>query len=177
MGTVTRLGRRRALAALVCAPFTSFAQPAPTPVRSLAFHHTHTDERLEVTYFENGSYLTQPLAAVEYLLRDFRTGELHAIDVRLLDILHTLTDRCGKGCFEVISGFRSPVTNAHLRATTEGVASNSLHLTGRAIDVRLRGCDTARLRAAAMALAEGGVGYYPQSNFVHLDTGRVRSWG
>jgi len=169
-------GRRRLLAALACVPLNALGEPLATS-RSLAFRHTHTDERLEVAYFENGSYLPQPLAAIEHLLRDFRTGEVHAIDVRLLDILHALNRRCGAGCFEVISGFRSAATNAQLQASTEGVASNSLHLSGRAIDVRLSGCDTAQLRAAALATAQGGVGYYPQSDFVHLDTGRVRSWG
>jgi uncharacterized protein YcbK (DUF882 family) len=169
--------RRRVLVALALAPVLARAQALHAPARSLVFHHTHTDERLEVTYFENGSYLPQPLAAIEHLLRDFRTGELHAIDVRLLDTLHALAAQCGGGCFEVISGFRSATTNAQLQAATEGVATNSLHLTGRAIDVRLQGFATEKLRETAIALGLGGVGYYPQSDFIHLDTGRVRSWG
>jgi len=95
----------------------------------------------------------------------------------LLDTLHTLCTNCGGGAFEIISGYRSPKTNAQLQMASSGVAEHSLHLEGRAIDVRLAGLATARLRDAALALGVGGVGYYPKSDFVHLDTGRVRRWG
>ncbi|MCZ7566575.1 MAG: DUF882 domain-containing protein [Burkholderiales bacterium] len=114
---------------------------------------------------------------MQRLLRDFRTGEAHAIDVALLDTLHALCAACGGRTFEIISGYRSPTTNAMLRRTSVGgVAKRSLHMDGRAIDVRLVGVDTARLRDAAKALGRGGVGYYRESDFVHLDTGRARSW-
>jgi len=149
----------------------------PQPARTLSLHAVHTDERAELTYFENGSYVADAIAAIEWLLRDFRTGEQHPIELGLIDMLHILQQRCGGAGFEVISGYRSAVTNAQLHATTEGVAPNSLHVSGRAIDVRLNRCETSRLREAALALRLGGVGYYPQSDFVHLDTGRVRSWG
>ncbi|HLE65999.1 MAG TPA: DUF882 domain-containing protein, partial [Burkholderiales bacterium] len=109
--------------------------------------------------------------------RDFRTGETHPIDPRLLDTLNVLCALCGGGVFEVISGYRSPKTNAMLRGAGGGVAEHSLHVEGRAIDLRLTGFRTARLRDAAIALGRGGVGYYPKSDFVHLDTGRVRNWG
>ena len=169
--------RRLLLAGLACCPFTAAAQQRAPQSRSLTFYHTHTDERLTVTYFAEGSYLPEAIGDIERLLRDFRTGEIHAIDVNLLDTLHALAMQCAGSTFEVISGYRSPATNAALQAATEGVASNSLHLTGRAVDVRMSGFETASLRAAALALLRGGVGYYPQSDFVHLDTGRVRSWG
>jgi uncharacterized protein YcbK (DUF882 family) len=146
--------------------------------RSLSFRHTHTDERLRIVYFEGGAYVPDSLARIDRLLRDFRSGDVHPIDPRLLDTVFALGAACGGGTFEIISGFRSPRTNAMLRETGGGgVARHSLHMDGRAIDVRLVGFDTARLRTAAIALGRGGVGYYRSSDFVHLDTGRPRSWG
>jgi uncharacterized protein YcbK (DUF882 family) len=145
--------------------------------RRLAFYHTHTSERLDVVYAENGDYVPGALAEINHLLRDFRTGDVHAIDPRLLDLLHAVLSRTGsRGRFEVISGYRSPHTNESLRNRSNGVAQNSLHLRGQAIDVRLTDVETARVRRAALDLASGGVGYYPASDFVHLDTGRVRAW-
>jgi uncharacterized protein YcbK (DUF882 family) len=139
--------------------------------------HTHTGEALTVTYFADGAYVPEALAQIDHLLRDFRTGEVSPIGTGLLDALHALAGVCGGETFEVISGYRSAATNAMLQNTSEGVATNSLHLQGRAVDVRLTGFDTAKLRDAAIALGRGGVGYYPASDFVHLDTGRVRRWG
>jgi uncharacterized protein YcbK (DUF882 family) len=169
--------RRLLLSGLVCAPFAAAAQSPLPQTRSLSLHHLHTDERLAVTYFADGGYVPEAIGEIEWLLRDFRTGEMHAIDLRLLDTLQALAERCSGANFEVISGYRSPATNAQLQAFSDGVASNSLHLTGRAVDVRMNRFDTAKLRDAALELARGGVGYYPQSDFIHLDTGRVRSWG
>lgn len=171
--------RRLLLQALALAPFGfSRVSAANTAAeRALAFRHTHTGERLEIAYFARGEYLPAALARIDWLLRDFRTGDAHRMDARLLDLLHALCASCGGGEFEIISGYRSPRTNAQLRAVSGGVAERSLHLEGRAIDVRLAGLPTARLRDAALALAAGGVGYYPKSDFVHLDTGRVRRWG
>jgi uncharacterized protein YcbK (DUF882 family) len=143
----------------------------------LAFHHTHTDEQLSIVYRRDGRYLAPALERIDWLLRDFRTGEMRRMDPRLLDILHALSRSCDGDTFEVVSAYRSPATNAMLRQSGDGVARRSLHLDGRAIDVRLTGFDTARLRDAALTLGRGGVGYYPSSNFVHLDTGRVRTWG
>lgn len=165
------------MAGLACCPLAGVARSSPSEARLLSFYHTHTGERVAVTYFTEGSYVPAAIGEIEHLLRDFRTGEIHAIDVELLDTLCLLGDRCAGGTFEVISGYRSATTNEQLQAATEGVATNSLHLRGRAVDVRLSGVDTARLRDAALKLARGGVGYYPQSDFVHLDTGQVRSWG
>ncbi|MGE3841227.1 MAG: YcbK family protein [Vicinamibacterales bacterium] len=147
------------------------------PSRSLQFIHTHTGEHLDVEYFTNGAYAEDALGAVNHFLRDFRTGEVHTIDPLLLDVLHALTRATESSTpFAVISGYRSPATNQMLRQHSEGVAARSLHMTGRAIDIRLADVALGSLRAAAVSLGRGGVGYYPASNFVHVDTGRVRTW-
>lgn len=144
----------------------------------LCFRHTHTDESLRIVYRSGGTYVPSALERIDWLMRDFRTGDVARIDPRLLDILHTLRTNCGGESFEIISAFRSPTTNERLhKADGTGVATRSLHMDGRAIDVRIPGFDTAALRDAALALKAGGVGYYPESDFVHLDTGRVRHWG
>jgi uncharacterized protein YcbK (DUF882 family) len=180
---VTEISHRRrsllraatCLLPLATLPLSAFAHMrAP---RRLRFYHTHTSEQLDIVYAENGSYLPDALAEIDHLLRDFRSGDVHVIDPRLLDLLHAVREGVGSnGRYEVISGFRSPATNQLLRSRSQGVAQKSLHLQGMAIDVRLTGTETSRLRRAAIALAAGGVGYYPASDFVHLDTGRVRSW-
>lgn len=176
-----RACRRLLLRGFAAAPFAvGFARAraalAAEP-RSLSLRHLHTGERLSLVYYADGAYVPESLAQVDWLLRDFRTGEVHAIDPQLLDTLHALQRKCRQSAFEIISGYRSSRTNTMLRIAGGGVAERSLHLSGRAIDVRLTGFDTARLRAAAVSLGRGGVGYYPESNFVHLDTGRVRTWG
>jgi uncharacterized protein YcbK (DUF882 family) len=144
--------------------------------RSISFYHTHTGERLTAVYFEGGRYVPAALSSFNGLLRDFRTGDVTELDARLFDTLYALNLACGPGAFEVVSAFRSPRTNDMLRSRGGGVATNSLHTQGRAIDVRLAGRDTRRLRDAAVALRHGGVGYYARSDFVHLDTGRFRTW-
>jgi uncharacterized protein YcbK (DUF882 family) len=160
------------------APPRLFAVPAEA--RSLSFAHTHTGERLSVTYFQAGAYVQRALAQVNVLLRDFRDETVHRIDPQLLDVLYALQCRCGSSeAFEIISGYRSPATNAQLRGKSRasGVAEHSLHMDGRAIDVRLRGEATHRVALLARQLQSGGVGYYRVSDFVHVDTGRVRLWG
>jgi len=145
--------------------------------RTLNLVHTHTAERLRVEYFSDGRYLPDALGRVNQFLRDFRTGEIHAIDPGLLDLLHRLTGVSGAARpFQVISGFRSPATNASLRQRSEGVAAGSLHMKGQAIDIRPADVGLAALRACALDLRGGGVGYYPASNFIHIDVGRVRTW-
>ena len=153
------------------------ALAAVTP-RVLTFAHLHTAERLTVQYSDGLRYLPDALGAINHLLRDFRTGAEHAIDPRLLDLLHALHGVTGSTRpFEIISGYRSPQTNTMLRRTgSGGVASGSLHMRGQAIDLRLPDVPLAFLRDAALSLRRGGVGYYPSSNFVHVDTGRVRRW-
>ena len=150
---------------------------SPSEERLLSFVHTHTSERLTVPYFAEGSYLAEGLATLRGFLRDFRTGEEHEIDPALFDLLHDLKLATGtQSPFHVISGYRSPRTNAMLREHGHGVASGSMHLLGRAIDVRLTDTSSAVLRDAAIELARGGVGYFHDSDFVHVDTGRVRRW-
>jgi uncharacterized protein YcbK (DUF882 family) len=143
----------------------------------LSFVHAHTRETLSTVYFQDGNYLVPSLERVNHLLRDFRTNEVHSIDPALLDILFDLQAQAHHdGPFEVISGYRSPQTNAALRRQSSAVAEHSLHMDGRAIDVRLRGFPTEKLRDVAVALHRGGVGFYAASDFVHVDTGRVRVW-
>lgn len=145
--------------------------------RALAFVNTHTGERLEVGYFRNGVYCGSALQKINHILRDHRTGEIQAMDRRLLDLLFTVKHRLGCDTpFHVISGYRSPATNNRLRRQSSGVAKFSYHMLGRAIDIRLPGCDTRRLRRACQELRCGGVGYYPHSDFVHVDTGPRRTW-
>jgi uncharacterized protein YcbK (DUF882 family) len=176
--------RRRFLTGLVvCLPaagalaLRAGAVEAPAVGRRLLLENTHTGEVLDARYFADSNYSPEQLGALDWLLRDYRTGEIIPIDTRLFDLLHELaSDARREPHYEIISGYRSPATNAMLVATTDGVSSNSLHMQGRAIDVRLVGLSAVALRDLALARQAGGVGYYPASNFVHLDTGRVRSW-
>jgi uncharacterized protein YcbK (DUF882 family) len=175
------VNRRRFLSTLAtAAPLLALPGTAASSVpdfRALRFQHLHTGERLEVEYVSRGHYLPDALASINHLLRDFRTHDVHAIDPLLLDLLHALSIATGtQHPFEVISGYRSPATNQHLRDRSSGVASGSLHMVGKAIDIRVRDVRLSALRDAARALARGGVGYYPASDFVHVDTGRVRTW-
>jgi uncharacterized protein YcbK (DUF882 family) len=159
---------------LMAAP-AALALAAPT--RRLAFDNLHTGEQLAVTYWEAGAYLPGALGAVNHVLRDYRNGEVHAIEPKLLDLLTVLGSSLGSEVsFGIISGYRSPQTNAMLHEQSGQVASGSLHMLGQAIDIRIAGVDTTRIRDAALALCLGGVGYYPTSNFVHVDVGRVRRW-
>lgn len=145
--------------------------------RTLTFYHTHTDTWLTVTFAVDGEFVASALQDVNEFLGDFRTGDSIDMDAELLNILYDLRQSVGSdGAYEVISAYRSPATNEMLRQQGSGVARNSQHLKGKAIDVRLRGVDTAALRDAAIALQRGGVGYYKGSDFVHVDTGRVRRW-
>jgi uncharacterized protein YcbK (DUF882 family) len=153
------------------------ARAIETGERHLSFYHTHTNKRLDITYARDGQYIGTALTDVNEFLSDFRTGDLTTIDTDLLDLLHDIRERLGgEGRYEVISAYRSPKTNEALRNNSSGVAKNSQHLLGRAIDVRLEGTDLVRLRDTAIAMQRGGVGYYEDSNFVHVDTGRVRRW-
>lgn len=156
---------------------TSWARTALPAERRLQLYNTHTGEQLTATYWAEGQYQTQELAAIDRLLRDHRSGEVQPMDRRLFDILYRLQLQAGgRGAYEVISGYRSPATNRQLRRTGNGVAKDSLHTHARAIDIRLTGIRLADLRQAALGLRAGGVGYYPSSNFIHIDTGRVRNW-
>ncbi len=147
------------------------------PVRTLSLHNLHTGEKISASFWEKGHYIGDSLASFNKVMRDFRSNEVHRIDPRLFDQLFLLQHRLGKqGEIQIISGYRSPATNAMLRSNSSGVAKKSYHMKGQAIDLRLPGVELAHVRNAAKQLAVGGVGYYPGSNFVHLDTGPVRSW-
>ena len=145
--------------------------------RQLSFYHTHTRRSLEVVYYANGEYVDSALDDINRFLKDFRTGEVTAMNPQLLDLLHDLRSELGSiEAYEVISAYRSPKTNEMLRSRSGGVAKNSQHLHGKAIDVRLTDVPIAELRRVAYNLQRGGVGYYEASDFVHLDTGRFRTW-
>lgn len=173
------IGRRRLLAGalgLAAPSFIAGGASASAP-RRLSLLNLHTGERLAATYFEAGRYLPDALAAIDRVLRDHRTGAVHPISPELLDLVATLSDRLsGAGTVQVISGYRSPVSNAALHARSSGVATRSLHMQGMAMDIRVPGVELGRVRKAALSLGRGGVGYYPQSDFVHVDVGRVRQW-
>ena len=145
--------------------------------RRLSFYHTHTGQSLDVVYYRNGQYVDAALEEINRFLMDFRTGDTVEIDPGLLNILYDIRNELGSdGVYEVISAYRSPKTNEMLRARSGGVAKKSQHLLGNAIDVRLRGVPVEVLRDTALRMKRGGVGFYRKSNFVHIDTGRVRRW-
>ncbi len=145
--------------------------------KRIALLNLHTDERLDIEYFRDGAHVPSALSAIDVLLRDFRTGERHPIDPGLMDYLVQVAQTAGADpVFSVISGYRSAQTNARLRERSTGVARHSLHVEGRAIDVRMAGIDCADLAAHALGLKRGGVGYYRASDFVHMDTGAFRTW-
>ncbi len=145
--------------------------------KMLVLENTHTGEVLETTYRVGARLQPGELGRIDWMFRDHRTGEVLPIDPRLYDLLHELASQAGvPPRYQIISGYRSPATNAMLAAKSDGVSSRSLHMEGKAVDVRLVGVPLATLRDLALARALGGVGYYPDSDFVHLDVGRVRTW-
>jgi uncharacterized protein YcbK (DUF882 family) len=145
--------------------------------RQIAFYHTHTRASLQITYAVGGEYVESALIEINDFLSDFRTGDETVMDPELLDLIYDVRQSLGSnGTYEIISAYRSPKTNEMLRSNSTGVAKNSQHVLGKAIDVRLRDVNSSELRDAAIALQRGGVGYYKDSNFVHIDTGRVRHW-
>lgn len=170
---------------LVCAaalaiPLPCYAQlkQAALRERALSFYNTHTGEELKKTVFwADGHYMPDALEEINYLLRDFRCNEVSNIDPRLCDTLFALRKKLDtERPIHIISGYRSPQTNQQLRRQSKGVAKNSLHLVGRAIDLRIPELRLANVRKAALSLQSGGVGYYPGSDFIHIDTGPLRQW-
>lgn len=150
---------------------------------SLQFHNTHTGETFSGAYKDSlGNYIPGALEKINYILRDHRTNEIYKINVQLLDVLHEISMGLGKDCkstpicFHVISGYRSPSTNNMLRQKSKSVYHKSAHMTGCAIDIRVPGVPLRALCDKAISLKKGGVGYYPQSNFIHVDTGKVKTW-
>ena len=160
------------MAGLPVKAFASTLEP-----RRVALHNLHTGESLNAVYWDNGSYVPDAMQALNKVLRDFRTNDVHAIDPGLYDILDAMSGKLeNRAPFQVISGYRSPRTNAALHAKSNGVAAHSLHMDGLAMVIRLVGVALTNLLAAALSMKRGGVGFYPTSNFVHVDVGRVRTW-
>lgn len=143
----------------------------------ISLHNPHTGESFSGAYRVGDKYLPESFERINYFLRDFRTREIFPMDPRVIDIISIIQRKtANRGPLEILSGYRSPKTNAMLRRASAGVAKNSFHMYGQAIDIRLPGYSTGRLRSIARGLKAGGVGYYPKSDFIHVDTGKVRSW-
>ena len=158
-------------------PELAQASTGPANGRALHFTNVHTGEKFQGEYWSNGRYLPDAFGEIKSVMRDYRTGEKFPIDPRLMDILYVLQHRLENfEGYEVFSGYRCEATNARLRRISRGVAAHSLHMTGQACDLNLPGTRLSHVRQAAITLRSGGVGYYPSSDFVHVDTGRVRYW-
>ncbi len=168
------LSMSAATVAALSIPSISFGVSNP---RKLSFYHTHTRQKLDVCYGSSECYEQGALEKIDHFLRDFRTGEEYPIDLKLLDLLSSIREKLGgHGTFEVISGFRSSKTNQQLRNKSSDVAKKSLHMVGKAIDIRMTGVPIRKVQICALDMKYGGVGFYGKSNFIHLDTGRVRYW-
>lgn len=169
------LGLGATAATLIASPLQAAVRAMPE--RALSLYNTHTGEWLKTVYWTDGGYVPRALSQISRLLRDHRSGDIHPIDPRLLDLMAGVHRKFGtRGAIHIISGYRSPATNALLASLSDGVASNSLHMSGQAVDIRIPGASVRTLGRAARAMKAGGVGMYPSSGFVHIDTGRVRVW-
>ena len=145
--------------------------------KKISLYNIHTGEHVKATYWANGDYIYDEIASIEFLMRDFRTNDLHPIDIPLIEYMHKLHSVVhAKKDILIISGFRSPKTNNYLRKKGGGVAKRSFHMVGRAADIRIPGVELSLLKYAAILLYKGGVGYYPKSGFLHIDTGKPRYW-
>ena len=166
-----------ALAGLSPSPVFAAIRDRMTPKRSLSLYNPNTKEALDATYWSNGHYVRKALADISHIMRDRHTGEIKPIDSRLLDVLHAISMQLKtQEPFHIMSGYRSPQTNALLRKWGRAAAANSFHMQGKAVDIRLPKCGLSSLRRASYKLRSGGVGYYPRSGFVHVDVGPVRYW-
>src|SRR5262245_2130583 len=171
------LGRSLAATGLLLPRAAAAATVEEPAAREASFYNTHTGASLSAFYWEQGHSVPAKLTEIDYVLRDFRTGDVHAIDPELVDLVHRLRLAMAyDGPVHVISGYRSPKTNALLARRSTKVAKNSYHMKGMAIDLRLPGRRLEEVRAAALSLGGGGVGFYPGPQFVHIDTGPVRTW-
>ena len=147
------------------------------PTRHLSVFHIHTEERLDITYCNQGQYSQEALTKINHIMRDHYNGEVKSINIPLIDFLSAIAMKLETSLpFHIISGYRSPTTNAMLRKRSRKVARNSMHMQGKAVDISIPGCDLLSLKQTALDLNVGGVGYYPYRNFIHVDTGRVRFW-
>jgi uncharacterized protein YcbK (DUF882 family) len=154
------------------------ASMEPSREYRLRLFHTHTNQRIDIVYRREGAYLPDALAKLDFFLRDHRTGDVHHYDPALFDLLSDLMMKAGKpeGEIDVVCGYRTPWSNEYLRTHGRAVAKHSMHMQAKAIDIRVPGIKTLRLRELALAMRRGGVGYYRASDFVHVDVGRVRRW-
>lgn len=174
---VLKMGLAGFLGSLIPLSLGSQANAANFKAWKVDFRNAHTGERFSGVYRVGNRYLPQAFERMNYVLRDFRTNEVFPMDPRIIDLIKAIQDDAGRsGPLEVLSGYRSPKTNAMLRGASTGVARNSLHMYGQAMDIRLPGYSTRRLRDIARRQKVGGVGYYSKSNFIHVDTGKVRHW-
>ena len=175
--------RRQVLGAAGVAVVAGVASPAIANVgkancRSLSLNNLHTGERASFDYWVDGSYVPESLTEINHFLRDYYNNQVHVMDPKLLDLVNLLHRTVGSSAeVQVISGYRSPTTNAAMHAMDHGVAAHSLHMKGMAMDIRVSDVALHRLHSAAVAMRVGGVGYYPSADFIHVDTGRVRYWG
>ena len=175
-GTLAAAAAPTVLGATVRTPATTLS-PGTADLRRVRVHNLHTGDKLDAVYFEKGAYVRDALAEAMRVMRDWRNGQEHVMDPRLFDALDAIAGKLEtRTPFQIISGYRSPATNAMLHERSHGVASQSQHLLGKASDVRVEGVDLRHLQRAALSLGAGGVGYYPASNFVHVDVGPVRQW-
>lgn len=167
------------LATLACSVATPALAAVPNlkGVRALSFHNLHTDEKLHVTYWRGGKYDPAACAKINHILRDHYSGDVGHMNIRLMDLLYDLQHKLQNDRpVEIISGYRSPQTNLRLASYSDGVAKNSYHTKGMAIDIRMPGTSLSKLHSTALHMRRGGVGYYPDSQFVHVDVGPVRTW-
>jgi uncharacterized protein YcbK (DUF882 family) len=172
-----KLGLVAALPVIIPGTAMAAFRAIPKRPRSLSFYNLHTGESLKTTYFTNGEYVAGALREIDFILRDWRQNEVKPIEPALLDLLVGIRHRLGTNePINIISGYRTPITNAMLHFRSEGVAVHSLHLDGKAIDICVPGRSLKNVKRAAMSMFGGGVGYYPRTGFVHVDTGRLRFW-
>ncbi|HYM07863.1 MAG TPA: DUF882 domain-containing protein [Terriglobales bacterium] len=159
-------------------PFAGSASLNSQPEYRLRLRHLHTNEQIDLVYRRGDDYIPEAMDRLDRFLRDHRTGTIYRLDPRLFDLLHDLSASLAhpESEIDIVCGYRSPWSNEFLRHTTYGVASHSLHMQGEAIDIRIPGVATSKLRDVALSLHRGGVGYYPKSEFVHVDVGRIRRW-
>jgi uncharacterized protein YcbK (DUF882 family) len=175
-----RMALRAGLGLVVAAavPLPAFARAlASKPSRELSFVNMHTGEKLRAEYVHNGVYVPSALHAINFLMRDHHNNKVHPIDPHLIDVAHMLHGRVGgKGPIDIVCGYRSPETNAMMHEISAGVAVHSMHIQGKAMDIRVPGTHLGQLKKSALALNLGGVGYYPYDDFLHIDTGAKRHW-
>ena len=181
----TGLSRRNFIGIMLCVGISGVSSKSvfaaieelATPERSLSLYNPHTKDSFKGVYWHNGKYVSEALKNINHIMRDFRAHDIKQIDTHLLDLLSVISIKLKpEKPFHVISGYRSPETNAKLRKRGKGAAKNSYHIQGKAVDIRLPGYRTSVLRRTAFKLRKGGVGYYPHQKFVHIDVGPIRYW-